>query len=351
MSNTNKLLIFAGAPSVASVKAYTYVSSSQSNNITTRQFDAGLVTSHDASNRSSENLVPWRSLPLVRQPLYNDAAHHNQLQGSKNFTPPDFLTLEEITTLTGDHEEFEVEDSMQAYTSLMSHDGSAGGHTSAASLTELQPANGISFMTETSFNTTTATAERSILPGASHLSDLEDIPPVSYITSTAPQTITLNLIVAVISVAQPRAITTRWGKSVTLTEILVSDETKSGFAITLWPSDSPPQRADSETPWAEFRRQDVLLMQNVALQVFRGKVYGHTLRRGLTRISLLWRRDGHGHYSTKALAGREACSNPQVQKTKAVRDWMLAFVGIDSKVADPKTKLGKSWDEPPDDTQ
>ncbi|KJZ78466.1 hypothetical protein HIM_01857 [Hirsutella minnesotensis 3608] len=176
-----------------------------------------------------------------------------------------------------------------------------------------------------------------------HLSDLEDVPPARRILALQPQTVTLNLIVGVISVAQPRPVTTRWGQALALVEVLVGDDTAAGFAITFW---LPAAQADSSIV-AALRRQDVVLLENVALHVFRGKVYGQSLRKGLTRISLLWRHDGTGYYSTRHL--NRTHPHPQQQKARLVKNWVLHFVGRDP--SDTGTKRLHSWDIPPDDTQ
>ena len=132
---------------------------------------------------------------------------------------------------------------------------------------------------ETSFVTTASTDPGSMPPPPvpSHLSDLEDIPSAKRITALQPQTVTLNLIVGVLSIAQPRTVTTRWGATLSLVEVLVGDDTASGFAVTFWLS----SEGAAESSIVGLRRQDVVLMENVALHVFRGKVYGQSLRKGL----------------------------------------------------------------------
>lgn len=216
---------------------------------------------------------------------------------------------------------------------------SLAAHNSAALETD-------SFTTTeyTSFMTTSIHSDDAqpppLLP--SHLSDLEDVPSAKQVTSLQPQTITLNIIVGVLSVAQPRTVTTRWGSTLALIEVLVGDDTAAGFAVTFWvPADKV---AESEV--VKLQRQDVVLMENVALHVFRDKVYGQSLRRGLTRLNLLWRGEGGGYHSTRAL-GRAGSENPQIAKVRVVRDWVLRFVGLD--------RMGKKgvvdWDKPPDDTQ
>lgn len=223
--------------------------------------------------------------------------------------------------------------------------------------------------------------------GAEHLSDLGDIPPAAYLCSIAPQTMTVSLVVGIISIAAPRAVATRFaGRTATLVEVLVGDDTKSGFAVTFWlnnPNQNQQQRQPSdgggeEGVLAGLRGQDVVLMQNVALNAFRGKVYGASLRRDMTRVHLLYRArvddgDQGGYYTPADLArvggrGQERgpgaeprVGHPQLEKTRRVRDWVLKFVGGGGSVgvggAEKTGKQGRKrkggappprhWNQPP----
>lgn len=190
--------------------------------------------------------------------------------------------------------------------------------------------------------------------GSGALSDLERIPSAAYLAKIQPQTMTCNLIVGIISISRPRAIKTRWGATKHLVEMLVGDETKAGFAVTYWlPSDSV-----ADSPLAGLRPQDIVLMQNVALNVFNQKVYGSSLRKDLTKVHLLYRlkldaADAAGHYSTSDLSSKKG-AHPQLEKTRRVRDWVLNFVGQGSHHDRARTKRDSRprWDRPPtDDTQ
>jgi hypothetical protein len=208
---------------------------------------------------------------------------------------------------------------------------------------------------ETSFMSASSTHPSSLvktpLPPC-HLSDVEDIPPPKEILSLAPATVTVNLIAGIISIAQPRTVTTRYGRQLSLVELLVGDETKSGFGVTFWlGGDSIPASV-----LANLRRQDVVLMRNVALNVFRNKVYGQSLRKGLTKVDVLWRRDGGGFYSRRRMNSTRKHSSsgrpdPQLNKARKVKDWVIHFVGGDRPATRRTTAARKSWDQPPDDTQ
>jgi hypothetical protein len=199
------------------------------------------------------------------------------------------------------------------------------------------------------------------VPGDPHLSDLEDLPNARYLEAIAPQTMTVNLIAGVISVAEPRKIKTRWGTEKSLVELLVGDETKAGFSITFWLSSSRLRarygQDSTETTLRTLRRQDVVLLRNVALGSFQGKVHGHSLRKDLTRVDLLYRRkldrnDAGGFYTAKQVNSRQA-AHPQLEKTREVREWILMFVAGGTNLGKRKADDNalRSWDKPPEDTQ
>jgi len=223
-------------------------------------------------------------------------------------------------------------------------------------------------MNTTSFISTTSTKQPLPMPGAggagAHLSDLKDIPSATYILAIQPQTMTCNLIVGIISLPPPRAVKTRWGSSHRLVEALVGDDSRSGFAVTFWlPASGNEKEAE---PLAQtlstLRLADVVLLQNVALNVFSKRVYGYSLRRGLTRAHLLYRvktdaTDSGGYYTTSDLRLSEgALVHPQLEKTARVRDWVARFVrqgpqGEQRKKGEAR-QGPRAWDVmPPVDTQ
>ena len=176
---------------------------------------------------------------------------------------------------------------------------------------------------------------------SSHLSDLKDMPNAAYLQSITPQTMTVNLVVGIISISQPRTIKTRkGGRSIELAEMLVGDDTKAGFGVNIWlpPSQgsnhSARQDVDLRTQTLRLRPQDVVLAKTVALSSFRGKVYGQSLRRGMTTLDLLYRNvvdggDSRGAYGAAELE-QGAIAEPQVRKVGDVKDWVMRFVGANT---------------------
>jgi len=186
------------------------------------------------------------------------------------------------------------------------------------------------------------------VPRPKHLSNLEDIPNAEHLRSIEPQTMTVDLIVAILSISEPRTVMTgaKYGKprEMELVEVLVGDETKSGFSITMWlPREMHVNWKDGVKAMPEgsrsalrrdikgLRARDVIILQNVALSSFRGKVHGQSLKKDVTKVGLLFRKriddeDIGGVYSVQSL--RNATDNdPQLLKVKRVRDWMVEFVG------------------------
>lgn len=169
------------------------------------------------------------------------------------------------------------------------------------------------------------------------LSDLRDIPNAKHLRSITPQTMTVDLVVGIISISQPRnVITRRAGRSVDLVEILVGDSTRSGFGINIW---LPSLQDNQYTIYAgghlrsstlQLRPQDIVLAKTIALNSFNGKVYGQSLRRNMTTLDLLYRNvidgnDERGIYRVKDLED-EALTDPRVFRVKRVKEWVMQFV-------------------------
>ena len=197
------------------------------------------------------------------------------------------------------------------------------------------------------------------------LNNLKDLPNARYLRSINPQTMTVNLVVGVISISQPRTITTRrTQQKVDLVELLVGDETRSGFHINIWLPASPYDGMNAVKHHSEvdgnlnlqvsgLRPQDIILMKNVALSSFRDKVDGQSLRRGMTSIDLLHRKtiDSHdirGTFSARQI-DMECLENARMDKVRRVKEWVMHFVGM-------KVKHSKGFNESglltlPEDTQ
>lgn len=413
-----KIILFTGAPDPSSIDwAASDLLEDFTPPISTFLGIPSLAHNHDSARptdvssiSSSTKTAAWRSLPLKRPHLETGPSHLHALPNL--FVPPDinfcstaslsFFDLTEGEPQTQDGGASSQDEQRQTLLSQF-YDHSLARHQDIPS-SQLPPATHPSQHDTTETTTTSffANAESSLSSTAdahpssarpplgnpaanAHLSDLEDIPPARHLLSLAPQTVTVNLIAGIISIAAPRTVLTRHGTRMSLVEVLLGDETRAGFAVTFWlpaTPPPPPRRAGPRNPTtaarepeplasalAHLRTQDVVLLQNVALSVFMGRVYGQSLRRGLTKLHLLHRRrldpgdNEEGYYRARDFARRAGPgggpgSHPQLEKTRRVRDWVLRFVRAGEPVALGETgsratavKGRKGWELPPDDTQ
>ncbi|KAI8950369.1 hypothetical protein F4801DRAFT_549368 [Xylaria longipes] len=316
----------------------------------------------DTSFLSTPNLAVWRSIPLRRERLPTGFSQTHGLAHAYQGSPEFFTTVSRSFDTTSDLSE----DGPEQHIIEQFYDHSIAIHGDIPS-SQLPST---SFVTDdSSFDITDdITGERSTqldnsvteLRGydeskVGHLSDLEDLPGAKYLLSISPQTMTVNLIVGIISIAEPRTVRTRWGTTKSLVELLVGDETKSGFSITFWLSS---ESSESDKLLRSLRRQDIILLRNVALSVFMKKVHGHSLRKGQTKIDLLHRRridkdDKGGKYTMRDVSLTRR-AHPQLVKTRKVWEWLIHFVGNGGTSLGKRRhngKLIKRWDMPPDDTQ
>jgi hypothetical protein len=354
---TDKILIFAGAPET---KALDWSS-------------GGLLTEFEQTvawlagiDRSSQDLPPtspasghaaWRSLALDGAHFSTRVMHQHVVSFDRGrndsvFGPsPEFLTTVSLSfSSDGD-----ASDHSPALSQFYEHSMAAHQDVPSSQLISQSTGQATSYLgdTTTSFMSGDGSQSGSVkgpllFRGSDLVCDLKNIPSAAYLLKIQPQTMTCNLVVGLISISPPRAVKTRWGTIKHLVELLVGDETKAGFAITYWlPSDDV-----AESPLAGLRPRDIVMVQNVALNVFTNRVYGSSLRKELTKVHLLYRmkldsRDAGGYYSPADLmSSRHA--HPQLEKTRRARDWVLNFVArgpLDTSDMDP----GPRWNKPPDD--
>ncbi|KAH7367628.1 hypothetical protein B0T11DRAFT_56204 [Plectosphaerella cucumerina] len=326
---------------------------------------------HTTQVQEPGTLAAWRSLPLKPKPLRTGLTQDYDLPAQHRQPDSHFFTMASIsfdstrsdqgqtTTLSLAQSQENQQILSQFYDeSLARHDDvrssqlPAPEETTASYDTDAST----SLLGSAPDENTSVLSARPPLPASAHLSDIEDVPKARDLLALAPATVTVNLIAGIISIA-PKEVVTRWGRHMSLVELLLGDDTRSGFAVTFWlpgPGARSVVQETQEATLASLRRQDVVLIQNVALHVFRGKVYGQSLRKNLTRVHLLHRRlldddDEGGYYRTEHLRSN-ALVDPQLEKTRKVRDWVLRFVGSDAPAGHPGRKK-RGWDVLPDDTQ
>jgi hypothetical protein len=179
--------------------------------------------------------------------------------------------------------------------------------------------------------------ETSFPPFPGRLSNLEDIPNAAYLRSIVPQTMTVNLIVGILGINPPRRVRTRQPKrDMDIVELIVGDETRTGFGVTFWlPASEDVSGSGDDGPGQEvagLRPRDIVLVRSVGLSSFRERVYGQSLRKGLTKIDLLHRQsidasDPGGMYSSKAIITASKDNSP-LMKVQRVREWLVNYVGV-----------------------
>lgn len=370
------------------------------------------------ADKSVLDLAVWRLLPLQRAHIHTGFSQQHDLQFVGRFpSSADFLTTADVSFQAASSQDGSTQEEGEEASRLLAefyehslavHDDLASsqllphvsqGHVSADETTSFDADESLaslddgdddeddddstSLLTKDGNNNTTVLPKTPLKPAwglrsaaDQRLTDLQDIPSAKVLVGLMPQTVTVNLIVCIISIAAPRIVETRYGHTSTLVEVLVGDDTKSGFSVTFWLSGKPSNTTNDDKNGngygvlAGLRPQDIVLMQNVALNIFRNKVYGGSLRRDITKVHLLFRgwlvdeEDVGGYYSRADLARRtrdgQPQQNSQLEKTKKVREWVLDFVGGGSPVAAGHIEKGikrkrkgkerappRDWEQPP----
>ncbi|KAJ5482716.1 hypothetical protein N7539_006162 [Penicillium diatomitis] len=188
------------------------------------------------------------------------------------------------------------------------------------------------------------------LPVAGPIRDLRNVPSATYLQSIMPRTMTVNLVVGVIAIHSPRRVVTRPRQTdMDIVEMIVGDETRTGFGVNLWltvatahlkTSSATPQADHVRRALAMLRPRDIVLLRNVGLGSFGEQVYGQSLRGGMTRVELLSRQpvdatDLVGIVTADQLLPRLSqhdppphCQvDPLLRKVSRVRHWIRQFVG------------------------
>ncbi|KAE8355842.1 hypothetical protein BDV28DRAFT_128242 [Aspergillus coremiiformis] len=286
--------------------------------------------------------VKWRSLRDERPP---DVLDEDLLvdidRGVRFFTTQDLMTPSGLSTAPDD--------------SALSHfyDHSFTVHATSDILLGDSIKESGSWADSTGTSIATAAEKDALglgLPIQGGITDLRDIPSAAYLDSIVPQTMTVNLIVGIVTIRPSRRIVTRqWKNELDLVEIVVGDDTRSGFGVTFWlPPMDQKMTTGHHSPGHELgkiletlRPQDIVLLRMVGLSSFRERVHGQSLRKGITKVDLLHRQrvdvaDAGGMYSARSLLDQEgtaAANDEQLQvKVRKVREWIKQFM---STVTDP----------------
>lgn len=246
---------------------------------------------------SFDNVQPERLRDEHLRFLEHSLAVINDLDSSQ-IAPPDTTALDDSTFIT----------SVSFATSLT--DTSLG--TSDVSLLSGSPTKTRSTHEDTMARQTGITAS---------FTDLKRIPNAEHINHILPQTMTVNLIAAVISVSPTRTVQLRKRKAeMDIAEVIVGDDTRAGFSISFWlvPADSQQKPTDDLRETLRLLRAGVVVvLQNVALSAFKGCVYGQSLSRKFAKNST----------SITVMLGADGLPAPVKAKFDRVSTWRDHFVG------------------------
>jgi hypothetical protein len=185
--------------------------------------------------------------------------------------------------------------------------------------------------------------------------DLQHLPTARYLQSIAPQTMTVNLIVGILAIHPPRRVVTRqWKTELDIIELIVGDETRTGFGVNIWLPASTSiscktQDADRlSRSLAILLPRDIILLRTIGLSSFRDQVYGQSLRGGMTKVDLLYRQpvdvtDTVGFYKSglRRDSPHDHADLP-LQKTRRVREWIFQFVGATDEAGGGPSRMSQT---------
>ncbi|KAK4985794.1 hypothetical protein LTR66_008064 [Elasticomyces elasticus] len=186
-------------------------------------------------------------------------------------------------------------------------------------------------------------SDRNVFHG--QVTDLRRLPDSNYLRHIHPQTMTVNLIVGIISLAPTRTVTVRRGSfQIDIIEVLVGDATSAGFSISFWlPPENRQQRDESQLRKSliGLRLQDVVLLQGIALSSYCGRVFGQSLNRKITKnstcITLLGRAGVEDEIDVSLTdTGQQLGPLMLREKAEKTSAWVSRFVGPGAG-----TKLGR----------
>ena len=165
----------------------------------------------------------------------------------------------------------------------------------------------------------------------SSITNIRMIPSASHLEQIRPQTMTVNLVAGVISVAPTRTVKVRRGDYYKdIIEVILGDETRAGFAMSSWhdPVESQQDCDKLRNTLQSLRPGDIVCVERLALSSFRGQVFGQSLNRksarNATSLTVLCRAESLRTLDDSMSSVLPLSLAPKVQK---VKDWVASFVG------------------------
>jgi hypothetical protein len=163
------------------------------------------------------------------------------------------------------------------------------------------------------------------------MTSLSSLPTASQLRSIYPQTPTPNLLCVLTSQGTTRQVAIRrTGRTMLLHEISVADDTGSRLSISFWLPSSKTGRDAKENVSAtleSLRVGDIVLLRNIALNIYQNVVYGQSLNPSITRartgVDVLMR--GNGTASLPSSEMPPAVRN----KLEKVKKWASVHIVSD----------------------
>lgn len=315
------------------------------------------IPDHDTSTVQSGDPIKWRVLrPLLTE---HPTVYHEDYYGPED---PSFLTTHQL--VEADNESLNEGVILSEFYdhSFIVHETSEISTTGLRDEEDTQESeSALSCIDATATGTTADVNDYEIhrslqIPGP--IRDLQHLPTAKYLQSIAPQTMTVNLIVGVIAIHPPRRVVTRqWRTELDIIELIVGDETRTGFGVNIWlPASTSISSISCKTQDAGrlsrslsmLRPRDIILLRTVGLSSFRDQVYGQSLRGGMTKVDLLYRQpvdvtDTVGFYKS-GLRGDSPHDHADLplQKTRRVREWIFQFVGATDEAGGGPSRMSQT---------
>jgi len=295
----------------------------------------------------TQPVTKWRSISLATNKTFHQSpVLHRELPRANIHVVP-----RQINNLKEDHDDFldhsfALEANLQSSQIASHHQSLDHDPEEATFMTDdsVYSTNMDDF--ETTFMSTAASARQedsgprsavSSYRPVGPLMSIKAVPTADYLQRIQPQTMTVNLLVGIISIAPARTVTTRKsGHDMDIIELIVGDETKAGFTISSWhraqDSQQPHRIQDHlRTTLSSLRPQDVVLIERVALSSFRNAVFGQSLNRRATKNATTFTILHKAHSLPSDSAQQPSFPRAVENKLERVRDWVSSFVGPGAK--------------------
>ncbi|KAF1952566.1 hypothetical protein CC80DRAFT_176778 [Byssothecium circinans] len=125
------------------------------------------------------------------------------------------------------------------------------------------------------------------VPSTLILTSLSSLPSANRLRSIYPQTPTPNILCVLTAPPEDKEVfVKKGGYRMNLREIVVADDTSSGFKVSFWSrpgkKDDPQNRLKDTL--SRIKVGDILLLRNIALNAFRDNVYGQSLHLSIVRV-------------------------------------------------------------------